>query len=335
LFLAGLLVSLRNWRRPAFFFALSWLVVGLIPSMITPQAPSTIRMIGALPVVYLFPVLVFSQLARRFPRIERAGKWIVGAWLAITVVLTVRDGFVRWPAAGETRDKYQTVLLEMTRHMESAPTGSVVADGWYDPIDDDSLRRNLGYDPGARWVQAGGAIVYPAGGGGRLYVPEYAPPVGALWAAGDLPLEPSFRSDNSPSFAVYPLPGSPAVPVTGPQPTFGEAITLLGFQLLDPAGPESTQLITYWRVEAPLPWDLSIFAHLLAPDRSIVAQHDGMDAAAITLRPGDEFIQWHSLPMPSSVPAGPHTLQVGLYRRGDGTRLTHPGDPADRIVLIE
>ena len=63
---------------------------------------------------------------------------------------------------------YQTVLLDMARHWQTNPTENlVVAEAFYEPIDRDSLIRNLGTDPRARWVQTGadvaGAIVLPAG----------------------------------------------------------------------------------------------------------------------------------------------------------------------------
>ena len=59
------------------------------------------------------------------------------------------------------------------------------------------------------------------------------------------------------------------------------------------------------------------------------------DAAADRLQPDDGFLQLHSLTLPAERPGGPYTLQVGLYGRGDGQRLTHPGEPADRITLVD
>jgi hypothetical protein len=262
--------------------------------------------------------------------------WGFSLWLLITAAWTVHDGFIRWPAARETRDRYQTVFLEMARHIQGeSPYSLVVADGWYEPIDADSLRRNLAYDPGARWVQAGSAIVYPPGGG-RLYVPEYAPPAGALGAIGLVPATPLYRSDGTPSFAVYALPEAPGVAAAREPANFGDLITLLGYQLLSSPQDRVVQLVTHWQVENNLPWDLSVFCHLLSGDGAIVAQHDGLDAAVATLSPEDQFIQLHRIPLPDPLPAGPFTLQVGLYRRSAGVdgRLTHQGTPDDRVILF-
>lgn len=347
LFLTGILIAFRNWRRPKLFFSLLCLGVGLLPSMVTPQSPSIIRIIGALPVVYLFPALVLwdeKPLAGTptlskgavSSRLARAALWGFGLWLLIGAAWTIRDGFILWPAAPETHDKYQTVLLDIARHIGDEPGGSiVVTDSWYDPIDGDSLRRNLGYDPGARWVQGGKALVFPGGGASYLYVPEYAPPAAELLAVANLAAEPLFRSEGSPSFAVYSLPNSPTVPPVRPAVTFGKLITLLGYDFLPSSTPGAVRLLTHWQVEDALPGDLSIFLHLLAADGTIVSQHDGLDAAAATLKPGDEFVQLHRLPLPGVTPAGAHTLQIGLYRRdaGSASRLLHDGDPADRVLL--
>ena len=57
LFYAGLGVAFWRLKRPNYAFALIWLAVGLLPSALTPQAPSTVRLVGAMPVVYVLPGL--------------------------------------------------------------------------------------------------------------------------------------------------------------------------------------------------------------------------------------------------------------------------------------
>ena len=57
LFYGGLLLAMARWRRPRYSLILAWLGVALLPSALTPQAPSTVRLVGAMPVVYLLPGL--------------------------------------------------------------------------------------------------------------------------------------------------------------------------------------------------------------------------------------------------------------------------------------
>ncbi|MBK9054203.1 MAG: hypothetical protein IPL78_25810 [Chloroflexi bacterium] len=253
----------------------------------------------------------------------------------LNLTRTIRDGFDRWSADVETRLRYQTVLLDMARHWQSEPTGiPVIADTFYEPIDQETLVLNVGYDLPARWVQRGGAIVFPASGEGRLYVPEFAPIQDVLRRAAALPATPLFQSQARPTFAVYALPANPTIPLINPTVTFDDAITLRGYELLPRQPGEPYQLLTYWQVEASaLPWDLAIFVHLLGADGTIVTQADGLDAAASTIHPEDSFIQLHTLTLPDPLPTGPYTLQLGLYVRGESRRLTHPGEPPDRLIL--
>lgn len=128
-FLIGLGIALWRWRQRRYGFVLIWLLVGLIPSAVTPQAPSTVRLVGAMPVVYLLPGLAAGALYRRWLRGTTAAQ-TQRRRLAFTVLLllllalnagrTVRDGFIRWPQAVETRlQHYQTVFLDMAGSADS------------------------------------------------------------------------------------------------------------------------------------------------------------------------------------------------------------------------
>ncbi len=53
-FALGLLLALRRWRKPESWFALLWLGIMLLPTILSKDAPDTQRAIGALPAIYLF-----------------------------------------------------------------------------------------------------------------------------------------------------------------------------------------------------------------------------------------------------------------------------------------
>ena len=332
-FVGGLGLTLWRWRRPFYGLVLLWLGLALIPSAVTPDAPSTVRLIGALPVVYALPAFVLQELFSRSQKqtptktVQYTITTITGILLLINGGRTLADGFGRWPVAVETREKYQTVLYEMARYWAAGPpTALVVADDRVDPIDADSLRRNLGRDAAARWVQGGRALVFPAEMPAQLFAPEFAPPLPDLLTLAGV-AQPLYRSPNHPSFAVWELPPPP--PASAPPATFEGRLTFLGSQWL-PDGPP--RLLTMWRVEQALPADLAIFAHLLDADGVLVAQHDGFDAFAPSLRAGDVVWQWHVFEMPASTPP-PRTLSLGLYTRDNLTRLTYPGQPADQLLI--
>ncbi|MFO7540958.1 MAG: glycosyltransferase family 39 protein, partial [Chloroflexota bacterium] len=296
----GLLLLIWRWRQPRYALLLIWLLVGLIPSAVTPDAPSIIRLIGVLPVVYLLPALALAKVVLPGARRITYGVWrkssrlrntqyairIVYLIAFLLVILTwgrtVHYGFVEWPQMEEVRlEKYQTVWLDVARHIREETDGRplLVTDAFYLPITADSLRRNLGTDPQPRWLQTGpalaGAFVLPWEGNGRLYVPEYAPIPPPLLAAVGLTAEPIYRSPDFPAFAVYDLPTETPIPTNLVGITLGEQMTLIGYELDEGEGERPLQLLTYWQVVAPLPPDLTAFVHLTETGSQPVAQHDG------------------------------------------------------------
>jgi hypothetical protein len=74
LFYGGLGVALWRWRRPVYALLLVWLAVALLPSALSPDAPSTVRLVGALPVVYLLPGLAVAAVGARLRTWAAAGQ---------------------------------------------------------------------------------------------------------------------------------------------------------------------------------------------------------------------------------------------------------------------
>jgi hypothetical protein len=173
-----------------------------------------------------------------------------------------------------------------------------------------------------------GAVAWP-GREGTLYVPETALLAPELMAAAGIPATPSYQSAQSPRFATYALPAAEPEPAVSAPVSFEQQITLLGYTAR-PADNGGPQLLTFWRVLAPLPEDLAIFVHVVDGEGTIIAQHDGLDAAPAHLRPGDVVVQRHPLPAGLAADAA---VQLGLYRRSSGRRLTHEGAPADIFRL--
>lgn len=345
LFLAGLGLALWRWRNPAYAFVIIWLEVALVPSMVTPDAPSSVRLVGALPVFYLLPGVAVAAVfwwAQHRPRNARLASAVaavaIGALALSTLGRTISMGFGRWPSDLETRLKYQSILLDISRDPRLRRGSPVVADSFFEPIDDASLRRNLNADPQARWVQSGqavdGALIWPHGGEDTspalLFVPEFAPINAELLAAAAVsgPLD---RSAGKPSYATYELSAPPdrAAGATTYALDGQGMIELLGVFVpeatVGAAGDAPLVLFSDWRVAATLPNDLAIFVHLVDGAGNVVAQFDGLDAAAATLQPGDRVLQRHVIDLPEIEPGEVLTVRVGLYSRSSGTRLTAAG----------
>lgn len=357
LFHAGLLIALWRWREPRHTLLLVWLAITLLPSALSPDAPSTVRMVGALPVVFIFPALALRelwQMGRRGGGAEEqrgmtsdlrlnnpiSYSLILSLALALTFGRTAYWGFGQWAQAAETHDKYQTIWRDVATYWRdtAAPAPPVIASAYFVPLDALTVRRTINNDPHGRWVQTGaglaGALVIPAdlAPTSQLFIPEFAPPAPALLTAAHLPLQPPFRSATTPSFATYPLAGATIAPHTPQNSAFGGVITLLGYDVLTTVG-EPLQLITYWRVDAAVPPDLKAFTHLLNPQGEIIAQHDGWDAVPATLRVGDVVIQRHVLDTTTADPTWPLAIRLGLYQFQTGQRLPTTG--GEFVVISE
>lgn len=347
-FYGGVLLALLKARRePRQAFVLIWLAVCLLPSAITPDAPSSVRLVGAMPVVYLLPALALQRILAAGSRIaSRYGRGqfslpnllftllLLATLFGLNLGRTIRDGFVLWPAQVETGLRYQTHFLDIARHWQrDASHTPVIADSWYEPIDHDSVRRNLGRDLPARWIQSGRALVFPAAGNGRLYLPEFVALDPLLLEVAALPAVPAGESVRRPSLAIYELPPEPWLPPLDEPVAFDEKVTLLGYRL-SPDGA-ALAVVTLWRVEAELPWDLAIFMHLVGPGNQVLAQDDALDAVPERLRPGDTVLQLHRLPLPPQRPPGSYRLLVGLYTRSDGRRMRLVDQTSEYWVLVE
>ncbi|MFO7661957.1 MAG: glycosyltransferase family 39 protein [Chloroflexota bacterium] len=365
-FFAGLIVTIRRWQQPQYALLPIWLAVTLLPSALSPDAPSTVRLVGAMPVIYVLPGIAIGALLSlssdwmTTPLQRRSMRWLailfvfLVALLGANVYRTIIDGFVSWPANIETRLRYQTVIQDIGRHWletENTVGPPVVAEVFFEPIDEASLRRMLGDDPSARWIQTGagvpGAIVWPAESQGvatsLLYVPEFAPLSPELMQLAGISARPVYRSSERPSFAAYNLSVAPVIPRQIQGGDFGlnlekPLLSLSGMSapktIAIPGGDsDELQLATFWSINGHLPSDLAVFIHLVDEKGRVISQSDGLDAAASTLRHGDWLMQVHSLMLDKKLPVGFYRLITGLYLRESGIRLTQ-SDGRDHFLLV-
>ncbi len=167
-------------------------------------------------------------------------------------------------------------------------------------------------------------------------VPEYAAPDPGLMEIAGVSLPPVYRSKNKPSFSIYSLPQRPEYQHIGDQATFGERITLVGYDTSMVQNEQSIQLFTVWRVDDALEADLASFVHWVDEDGSLISQHDGLDAAPETLQTGDLVVQRHILPITRSFPIGASSFHIGFYGREEGKRLLRNNESpvtTDRIII--
>ena len=117
---------------------------------------------------------------------------------------------------------------------------------------------------------------------------------------------------------------------------------LLNTVPLDPQASvgDSLPLLLRWTATQPITDDLSIFVHLIGPDGQLAAQSDGMAvnglAPSFTWAPGQPIDDRRALLIPTKTMPGRYSVRVGLYRRGDQTRMqTAEGADSAEIGQID
>jgi hypothetical protein len=123
------------------------------------------------------------------------------------------------------------------------------------------------------------------------------------------------------------------VPRTWPDPgsaqaataNLGNVISLVGYEL-SPAAASLTVTL-FWRCDAPPGDEYTVFAHVIDDDGDVVAQMDrpplNGDYPTSAWEPGEVIRDELAVPLPSPESVKDELrVRVGLYRSGDGTRLS-------------
>ena len=325
-FYVGLGVLVWHWRNPRHVFVLLWIACATIPSLLSVDAPSNIRMIGFLPLLAVPPLLVVipmrSQLSTLFPQLSTdlgIKWWINGLTLLILVFhsgRTIHHLYDTWPnEPDEVRFVWQAAFTEMAQAIQAHPTwGATAVAGWSpESMDDPTLRLLLWptTPPVRHFGQVGEVQTViiphrPAGQGAAVIRPHILPlnPLLAArlaqWAG---PEQPAAEI----SVSLIP-PDTPAPPPAIPHPAlFGGELALLGYDVFTTA--ETLELITQWQVIAPPTAERRLFLHQVAPNGETIHQHDGLAAPTPFWQTGDIIWQYHILP----ASAAPFELRLGVY----------------------
>jgi hypothetical protein len=373
-FYAGVLLCLWRWRRPACVFALLWLLVGTAPSMLSGLHSATLRSIVAQPVVSVLPAVALAEAvdwaARRF-RPRRAVLPVLAMVLLILAgggLVTAREYFVRWANLPATREAYFSDLVQALYAVDadSSDRLAVLSTPFPNLPHDPYVAQVMPaqHDADIRWVDGRGALLLPPISAARLVVLSRAPldpllrealvgePVALVPVEGTDEFFEVLDWDPASTLEVLRatcaetmlrLDGGASLPVD-----LGHSVQLVGYALepsvVAPGG--TVRLTTLWHVLSPDPLgpvlpglyghDAAVFAHLLDGDSQVVAQQDRLDFPAWDWRPGDTFVQLHTLEIPPDLSAGRYDLEAGLYTRPDLRRLQVMVDGearGDRVLL--
>ena len=335
-FYACLGLSLLYVSDIRYLFFILWVLTAAIPSMVTIDAPSSIRIINILPVLTILPAIVIHNLGHLSTKIRWLSTAPVDKWgVPLLVILLVtfhairsaRAIFVIWPANEEVRFVWQEALTDAAAYLDRLPGARDVAiAGWTpdsmdSPTMDLTLRRD---DLALRYFDPQRSLLIPAssGEGSRVIVRPTILPIDRALRA---PLETAgVVSDTAGSFVHYTIRRAPELaPRLAAAVEFGGEITFLGHtpaeSCLQSDGAGPCVIVTYWRVLQPPPSERRIFLHVMDAEGTVVANGDGLGAPAAFWRQGDILLQKHEIPRESLIRA--EGVRLGIYDPQSGRRL--------------
>lgn len=358
-FYVGLAGAVVRWRDPRYGFLLIWLFGGLGPSVISSVAPSSIRDILALAVVYVFPALAVWFMWQ-WPKSQGRMQAVVrGALVAVPLMVggftSLRDYLYQWPQNDDTRYFYQADLADVGHELDRIPSLKSVAVAGLSPrtMDLATLEFSSARDMSTvRLADTRETLVVPNGGEATLYVPSI------------VPVEPSFQDrlrqwgavpsvGMESSYTRYDLPDSDSVLTawqglactdstvsdgTAECPvSFGGVLAFEGYAWLadEPTPGQDLVLLTHWRVQGSPPESIKLFIHLTDDSGAPLAQHDGLGSPPVGWQPGDLVIQKHVIPVPQGLASGSYQLRLGVYEPASGTRLSFQGGDSITLQGIE
>lgn len=350
----------NQWKDPAprplitvhYSLFLFWLALGLAPSLVTGPEALTTRIIGAQPVLYILPALGLVTVGRwlltavRSSReaVTRSGRSsfvICSLFIVSLFIVTVRDYFFVWGQSPDVRAAYQSTLIAMLKTIDGPTVVSTV----YPEAPHDPYIAELITTHETRWVDGRFAMIYPAGADWRFVIPA-STPLHYSFAITDKPgvgpvhLRPD---DLDPYFTVA---GMPAVGLDMDTPAgqnFNDAVELAEYQWLSEAyRPGDVAELMIWlgvfdtRDLGPVhpsafKTDLNLFTHILNPDGTVFLQQDRLDAPSWDWQAGDIIMQIHRFAIPPDAAPGEYAVEVGLYDRITGDRLTVIDSGADSV----
>jgi len=286
-------------------------------------------------------------------RAFRTRVWLRAAPLLLVGVILVAqlrtlDALYHDPAAA--RADYRAIAARLAREAQpgdviilNAPNQIEVFSYYYDgPAPVYGLPRGLGGDDAQTAADVGDLLARH----GRIFAlfwgederdPNRA--VQAALDAGAYPVASEWYGDVRLAQYVV-LADPPDAPQTALDVMFGDTLTLTGYALSATAlvPGDALGVTLFWRADTPLAERYKISAQLLAPDGSLVAQHDAEPNNNRTpttgWQPGDIVVDPHGLAIPPGSAPGEYTVAIGVYPiDAPGERLP-PSDPAPENLLV-
>jgi 4-amino-4-deoxy-L-arabinose transferase-like glycosyltransferase len=334
--IVGLFILARRIRQPRYAFAVVWLVVMLIPSIISSgNVPVFLRVTGLIPAVFAVPALgadwLLGTVTKRVPRRWSAAPFAIAGVLFLGgATLTYRDYFGYWarvPQVSVNFNEDRWLAIDLARRLTPTATNPVFV-GAGDVDEPLQVFALSGTD------RSGGISLF--NGQTSLMLPAPGTPVTYLFATRDLPPEPvrkRYFTDGG-EVVARTLSGDPITrfDLSGStkefQPTeplvarLGGDFSVAGFDVQrDVNGGDDLTVRSYWSVLATEPREVYFFYQFIDEAGNRVSQIDQRALAPGYWPPGTRGITTVHLAIDPKLATGAYSLVSGAYFRQDLTRL--------------
>lgn len=318
-----------------------WVLVNLLPGVLSTESPYFPRVIGVIPAIFLFPAVTLVALHDDLAR--RRAAWgkivlVVGAVILVgEAASTAIDYFGRWAPSEAAYDGLHAEAATMAQALERLPTGPpvvILTDYYRHPTIRFLAPRQSAQ---ATWLNGPEAWVIPPGSGPALYAVQG----GAEPAFLDLSrlFRPSAlvatarQPDGHAAYRIYratpadvALP-PPAVPL---DLRLGDLVHLRGYTVVPqrPGSPDTIGVLLYWSPLRPSTRRVSIFTHLQDQSGHLWAQKDDIGYFGADWQPGAAVVSYHPITVPAGTPPVEMQLRAGFYHLDDLVSLPAAGVPA-------
>lgn len=327
----------------ALWLLLLWMIAMLAPSVLSDAAPNFSRTLPSLPATVLPIALGLTWIATRdWPR-AWFGYAIAGAILCVSLIVTVRDYFIIFPAQ---REAFYAYDVDKADALAILRTRGATDQVYLSPLwGDHAPVRFLRQGSGIKTLDTADTLAFPQGRGAVYAFPgeetARAQSLATLWPGVEAEvIKDKFGGTlitlvtiDAETAADWPPGYGPQTPI---EARFDDGPTLLGAQA---SGDGPIHL--FWRAEAPTYRNLTTFLHLIDADGNRVAQADKVPGNGAFSTPAwspGERVMDRLYPTMNDLCAGGDSARavVGWYEyAADGARRPRLGAPGDSAVAGE
>jgi 4-amino-4-deoxy-L-arabinose transferase-like glycosyltransferase len=334
-FVIGIAATIRQLFHPRLFFLYLWLIVMLLPTILSGDAPHFGRLSGAAPVVAIFVGLGFDRVVAMVrkrltvnneqPRFKLFTAYcLLFTLLLANAGLAIYDYFGRYAQHPQLAADFYRPEWEMGQFAASfgpetviylTPTQEELATLYFALGGSERLQNYAGEE---------GAVPLGIPGRGALYLVRPSAPVSLHNLQNLFPN--SVLGEPGDGYIPFYVPANTPRQMAEHEShhTFGDQIRLVGWTVTEQEGSTAVTLI--WESLTKIEQDYTVFVHLMGPTGRPIAQLDRQPGGHPTSswQPGEWVLDTFIVPRPSEQNAAEWHIETGFYYLPTLERLGEP-----------